>query len=528
MKSNPNRFLWMVIALGWAFDFLFWKKAPGINFALYIVLCLVAGIFLLRTDGHRPTRNTILLVPLIAFFAVITFIRLEPMTVFLSVVLTLFLMGVFALSYLSGRWPAYSLLDYLNGFLRLMGSMIARPLGFSAEVKREAENGEQAEGGARSASRIWPVVRGILIALPIVAIFAALLSSADLVFGQRLEDFIKLFKLEKLPEYIFRLVYILVFAYGIAGVYLHAATQSKDEKLVGEEKPVMPAFLGFTEASIVLGSVVLLFAAFVFVQFQYFFGGQTNIQIDGYTYSEYARRGFGELVTVAFFSLLLILSASGITRRETDAQRRIFSGLGVGIVVLVLVMLVSAFQRLVLYETAYGFSRLRAYTHVFMIWLALLLVAVVALEILRRERMFALAALLASLGFVLSLGIMNVDGFIVRHNVDRAVQGEEFDVSYLTNLSPDAIPALAAAYQTQSLPVPIKEGIGAALACYLPDQSRFEDLPWQSFHFSRATANRILIPLKPELASYQTDDDDWSYLVVTPSGEEYYCNGYRD
>ena len=72
MKSNPNRFLWTVLALGWAFDFLFWEKAPGVNFAIYVVLCLVAGILLLRADGHRPTRNTLLLLPLIAFFAVIT------------------------------------------------------------------------------------------------------------------------------------------------------------------------------------------------------------------------------------------------------------------------------------------------------------------------------------------------------------------------------------------------------------------------------------------------------------------------
>ena len=529
MKSNPTRFWWTMVALGWVFDFLFWKKAPGINFAIYAVLCISVGILVLRADGHHPARKSLFLLPLIAFFAVMTFIRLEPMTVFLSVALTLFFMGLFAISFLGGRWPSYNLLDYLNGFLRLLGSMIARPLGFSAEMKREAaSNGEQGVKG-RGASKVWPVVRGILIALPIVAIFATLLSSADVVFSQRLEDFIELFKLEKLPEYIFRLVYILVGAYALAGVFLHAATQSKDEKLVGEEKSVIPMFLGFTESAIVLGSVTVLFAAFVFIQFQYFFGGQTNIQIDGYTYSEYARRGFGELVTVAFFSLLLILSASSVTRRETEIQRRIFSGLEIGIVVLVVVMLVSAFQRLVLYETAYGFSRLRTYTHVFMLWLALLLVAVVALEIVHRERAFALAALVASLGFTLSLGLMNVDGFIVRQNVDRAVQGEEFDATYLAGLSTDAVPALAAAYQTQSLPVSVKEGVGAALACYGSNQNRDGDsLPWQSFHFSRANATRILSSLQTELKEYQMDNGDRSYVALTPSGEEVRCTTFWD
>ena len=56
---------------------------------------------------------------------------------------------------------------------------------------------------------------------------------------------------------------------------------------------------------------------------------------------------------------------------------------------LVIVMLISAYQRLVLYEMAYGFSRLRTYTHVFMIWLGLLLITVVILEITRRERVAA-------------------------------------------------------------------------------------------------------------------------------------------
>lgn len=530
MKSNPTRFWWTVVALGWVFDFLFWKKAPGINFALYVTLCLVTGVLLLRADGYRPTRNTQLLLPLIAVFALMTFIRREPMTVFLSVALTLFFMGLFAISFLGGRWPAYNLLDYLNGFLRLLGSMIARPLRFSPEAKRAVSYEEEQDDIKKSStSQVWPMVRGILIALPIVAIFASLLSSADMVFGQRLEDFIELFKLEKLPEYIFRLVYILMFAYALAGTFLHAALQSRDEKLVGEEKPLVPPFLGFTEAAIVLGSVVALFAAFVFIQFQYFFGGQVNIQIDGYTYSEYARRGFGELVTVAFFSLLLILSASGVTRRETQIQRRVFSGLGIGIVVLVLVMLMSAFQRLLLYETAYGFSRLRTYTHVFILWLALLLVAVVVLEILHRERAFAMAAVIASLGFSLSLGIINVDGFIVRQNVDRTVQGEEFDAAYVTGLSTDAIPALAAAYRTQPLHVSVHEGVGAALACYAANQNLdTRPVPWQSFHFSRAKAAHILTSLEADLDQYQTEDGEWSYSVVSPSGKEYFCNTYRD
>ena len=107
-----------------------------------------------------------------------TFFRLEPMTVFLSVLMTIFLMGVFAITYLGGRWMHYGLLDYLFGYFRLFGSMIARPLGFAAEVKRD-----QPEGSPKRNSQLWPILRGIVIALPVVAIFASILASADVVFA---------------------------------------------------------------------------------------------------------------------------------------------------------------------------------------------------------------------------------------------------------------------------------------------------------------------------------------------------------
>ena len=371
MKSNPNR-LWLVaVALGWAFDFLFWKHAPGVNFAIYVVLCLAGGMYLLLgVEKTRPARDALWLLIPILFFAAVTFVRAEPLTAFLAHFLTLFLLGVFVITYLGERWIWYGLWDYVTSFLKLGGNMLVKPLTFSAEVRKESA--ERGDPPKRSA---WPVVRGLIIALPIVAIFAALLSSADAVFEKGLHDFLYALSLDNLPELIFRLCYILVGAYLLAGVFLHAATQSKDETLLNGQKSVLGQFLGFTESAIVLGSVAILFVSFVVVQFQYFFGGQANIHIDGYTFSEYARRGFGELVAVAFFSLLLILGFGAVTRRETETQRKTFSALSVGIVALVLVMLVSAYRRLVLYETAYGFSELRAYTHVFMLWLALLLVA---------------------------------------------------------------------------------------------------------------------------------------------------------
>jgi len=521
MQKRPH-ILWLAaIFLGWAFDFLFWKHSPALAFAIYVVLCLAGGFIVLYIDGKKPSPKSLLLLLPILFFSAITFIRQEPFTVFLSVFLTLFWLAALALTYSGGRWLEYALSDYLGGFIRLAGSALSRPVGFISETRRQ----RAAAGTPGGLRRVWPVLRGVLIALPTLVVFSALLSSADLVFAQRLDDFIQLFRLEKLSEYIFRAIYILLGAYLLAGIFLHAALKSQEENVTSPDKPLVPAFLGFTESTIVLGSVVALFAVFVGIQFQYFFGGQANINLEGYTYSEYARRGFGELVAVAFFSLLLFLGLSGITRRASPVQRWSFSGLGIALVVLVGVMLFSAFQRLALYEAAYGFSRLRAYTHFFMFWLGLLLAVVVVLDILRRTRLFANAALLAAIGFAVTLSLLNVDAFIVRQNVARAVEGEDLDVGYLATLSADSVPALVDLYQSPSLSDATQHAVGAALACIAADGQRtvsWED--WRSFHLADYWGGAALESVQGELDGYAINDEVWPNIVTAPDGLKYSCS----
>lgn len=526
MKKNPN-VLWITaLILGWLFDFLFWKQSIGINFAIYVILCLVSGLFILSWAKQYPARGTLWLIAPFLFFVTVTFIRTEPMTVFLGIFFSLFLLGIFAISFLGGRWLNYSLADYCAGFINLAGSMIARPLLFKSEITRE----EKESGATSSKVNIWPIVRGLVIALPILAIFAALLSSADAVFNDKLSSLIKLFfNLDNLPEYLFRLFYILFFSYILAGTILHAGSKSRDEKLLGENKPYISQFLGFTETTIILGSVIVLFSGFVIIQFQYFFGGHAYLGVRGITDSEYARQGFGELAAVAILSLMMILGLSTITRRDTRVQSRVYSGFCVVIVGLVLVILDSAYQRLLLNELAHGFFRLRTYSHVFYIWIGILFIAVVILEILHRERAFALAAVLASLGFAVSLSLLNVDSFTVTQSVLRAAHGNYLNVPDIVSLSTDSVPALVDEYMILSLPASTHNAIGAILVCRLNANTSIEDqnIDWRSFNYSNWAANEALKKAKPLLIGYKINVKSFPYRVYAPGASGYFeCQNY--
>jgi len=138
--------------LGWSFDFLFWKKSPGISFSIFIFLCLLAGISLLSASGLRPARNSLLLLPPVGFLAVMVFVRLEPMTVFLTVSMVLFLLALFAVTYLGGRWPWYSLPDYIVRFFDLALSFFAGGLKCVLATWRQPPK-ENASGNMR---RFWP------------------------------------------------------------------------------------------------------------------------------------------------------------------------------------------------------------------------------------------------------------------------------------------------------------------------------------------------------------------------------------
>ncbi len=521
MNQHPNRLWIVVLLLGWAFDFLFWKMSVGINFALFSTLCLLGGFYILHSTGHYPAHKSLwLLLPYVSF-VIITFIRAEPLTIFLAYSITIVSVVLLAGTYLGGRWMQYGMLDYLNKFIRFVESLIARPRDFFNQIRKE-----RAERGVTGKNPlVGSIVRGTFIAFPIVAIFASLLASADLVFNQKLIDFLDLFNFDNLGETTLRLVYVAICAYFLAGIFLHAATQSRDEKLLGEDKPVIKPFLGFVESTIILGSVALLFLAFVVIQFQYFFGGQENIGVAGYTYSQYARRGFNELVTVAFFSLLLILGLSGLARRENEPQRRTYSGLSVAIVVFVMVILVSAYQRLSLAIDWHGFSRLRLYPRVFLIWVGILLVAVVVLEVFRKERYFAFAFVLASFGFAVSLTFVNVDAAIVRHNIPRVLQGKNLNVPHLASLSTDALPALVDMYLSPSWPVETHEGIGAILRCYSVSGtfSYYSVKDWRSLNFSYWMANEAMKKVQDSLEEYRVSMKGYQYFVRTPGNVLYEC-----
>jgi hypothetical protein len=305
----------------------------------------------------------------------------------------------------------------------------------------------------------------------------------------------------------------------VLGALVIALEKTSDRKLIGVDQPLVKPFLGFTEAAVILVLVDLLFAVFVAIQFVYLFGGGVNIAAAGYTYAEYARRGFGELVFLVVLSLGLILTLSTVTLRSK--RRGWFNVLSVVLIGFVSVMLVSALKRLLLYENAFGFTRLRTYTHIAIIWLALLFGAFVIVLLSNQLRRFASISAAAAVGFAITLNLVNIDAFIVRQNFNRMQATDKIDHSYLIGLTDDALPGIMNLLaETDS---DLQAMILPELECRL-EQMRERELGWQSFHVGRDRALRLLESLEDNMLgpyfAYQTRWGHWEVLV---KGESLYC-----
>ncbi len=529
MNKNTSRYILTGILIAWAVDFFFIKKQFGIAFSIWILLAIGSLFILSILEKRKPHPLSFVLAGLSLVLSTASFLRKEPFTQTMSAFGSLGLLMLLTMTFTNGHWLSFRLLDYVIRGLRWVISILATSWQCIFQRNNSENTTTEAEKEAPLQTKknsLWPIVRGILLAIPFVLILASLLAAADPIFEEKLFNILDIFKIENITEYFFRIINVLLMAYIFIGVLIQAIHPKTVEEKPNPNTSSINKFLGSLEASIVLGSIIVLFASFLIIQFRYFFGGEANINETGYTYSEYARRGFGELITVAMLSLGIYYFFHSITKLETKGLKRRFTILSILIFLQVLVMLVSSYQRLVLYEQAYGFSRLRTYSHLFLPWIAVLILVVMILELLQKQGRFALSLLIFATGFVATCILYNIDGSIARQNIQRATisdqEGYALDFYYISELSADAVPVILDGFLANNPAT--KDLLGADLACRYAKIQNSKEPGWQGFNFSTQNAKNLLEQNQKYWVKYPILDGEIEYQKeVEVNGEPYFC-----
>ena len=291
---------------------------------------------------------------------------------------------------------------------------------------------------ARAVARI--AVGGAVLALVPLVVFGALFISADEVFATIVGDLVRI----DLEGFGSHLVVIAVLSWLACG-YLVGASAGTRLEGIRRLKPGRST-LGIAEVATALGLVDLLFLGFVIVQFRYLFGGDSWVEVTpGLTYAAYAREGFFQLVVAVALAIGWLLTAHTLLGERSLRARATFGGLAGAHLLLLMVVVASAIQRMRAYQTAYGLTELRVVVTAVLVWLTVIVVWFGVTVLGGRRDRFAFGGLVTAFLLVGVLQFINPAGLVARHNLDRmAAQSVEVDVEHLASLGSDAAPILIA------------------------------------------------------------------------------------
>ncbi|MFL5350434.1 MAG: DUF4153 domain-containing protein [Hyalangium sp.] len=430
----PRPMFVAALATGLIADLLLDADRWGVSFPLVVVALLGALLVLGGREGWQRARpNAWLAVPLLVFSGFVA-VRASPWLMALNVLASAVLLLLLTHFWAAGRVQRLGLGGYpLTVFFSAVNFLIYPPA-----VARDAVD---LRGVRQHVPRLMPFVRGLLFALPVLAVFAVLLQSADVAFASAMDRVLSVPLGEMFESALTRTVGVGFCACVAAGVFGHALRRRGAREWGEAEAPPAKARLGIIEALMLVLSVDALFLVFAGFQVAYLFIGGATSPAPGYSYAEYARHGFFQLVWVSALTLALIMALARWTRRESRGAELAFRVGSTGTVALSLVILASAMKRMAFYEAAFGYTHLRLYTHVFMYALGAVL-SWRAVTLWWRPERFAIGVFLTALGSVLAINLVNPDAFIARSNLELHVSSGVFDMEYLSELSTDAVPAL--------------------------------------------------------------------------------------
>ncbi|NLS84433.1 MAG: DUF4173 domain-containing protein [Ruminococcaceae bacterium] len=164
---------------------------------------------------------------------------------------------------------------------------------------------------------------------------------------------------------------------------------------------------------IVLGGLAALYVLFIAVQSKSLFSAFSGRLYGTQIYSEYAREGFFSLCRVAVVNAAMLFAAD-LFAKAPRSESKVLRVFNIAISALTLLLLASAFAKMIMYVGAYGFTQRRILTLWFMAVLAVLFVGIIIWQFVNFSPIRVAACSGAALFCVLTM--CNIDALVNNYN----------------------------------------------------------------------------------------------------------------
>lgn len=422
MRSNFGFFGGISMIFGTFFALLFYKAGTGINVFLYTLLLVSLLILISKKLSATVKTGTKYYYAGAILLALSSTLTSSYVLQFLNIIGILLLLDLSLLHqfYEDRSW------DFTRHFFRMIGlvfqsiASIGMPfvdcIGFMKHTKLFKND------------KTRNVFLGIVISLPFLLLVTTLLSSADLLFGKMTKNVVDtIFSAD-----IFAILFMVVFGFLACYCIICGAIGKVG---LPEKKAGIKA-----DASIAITFMTLLllvYAVFCTIQIAYLFANGVFVLPEEFTFAEYARRGFFELLTVTVVNVGLILLCKSFFQ-----ESKVLRGIITCFTLCTYILIASATYRMILYIGAYHLTFLRLFVLLSLLIITLVLTGILIAEYKKSFPLFAYCVVVTSVCYIL-FSFSKPDHFIASYLMEHVDVLDKTDVAYLVyDLSLDAAPVV--------------------------------------------------------------------------------------
>ena len=419
----------------------------GLGATLYIVLYVISVLVYAKLKAVKLNNESIILSILMILLAI-------SFTVFYNYSLSIFMQMAmnFMLIYLpvtvfnkliKSETSALILYDYINAlvFIPIHNATSFWLCMFSKRGKSTSST---------KTKYFLHIFLGLLIGTPFIMIVIFLLSSADATFKNIFDN---LFNFDiSIPKNIGTLIWSLPMAtYLYALIYGSSIEDNSKSFNIDKFNKTMDNAASIPRLSLYTVNAVIccFYILFIGIQAIYFIDILGGSLPADFTYSDYARRGFFELLAVALINIVFIAVAKIFSvKNENNKYMRIHILLNS---ILTLLLISVAFAKMYLYISTYGLTTLRIIPSVFMIFLCFVFAFIIMGEFKKNFPVTKLSFYAGNILFVL-LCLANIDAVVARYNLNAYMNGNlpHYDIYDLRESDMAAMPIIYKAWKNSS------------------------------------------------------------------------------
>ena len=398
---------------------LFWKQDLGISVLLFTIPIIWITTKLLK--GNIKNKKALLIsIPIIVLSS--TYFIFDNLTFYLINIVLIpilyLIMVIWAISDFQIKSIIYKIILMIFEPLNYIGDVIRAVLKEFNPKEKDEQIGEKKEKNN--------IFKAVCFTGTIALIVIGLLCSADNEFAKIFSTIFKDINIFNVSELTGRIIIIIIAFFYFAGFFMNMLDKEnglkefeKDEKAEKKESYTIRMMITVLN---------LVYLVFCFTQIKVLFTEQ-NIK-----YSEFARKGFFQLMIVSLINIVMILKANNKNLKETEKQEKYKKTMCIVMVIFTLIIIISAFARMTLYQQNYGYTRLRILVDYTLITEIILLIPTI-IYILKNKidlikTYFVIIITMYCLG-----NFINIDKIIMKNNFNRYKETGYIDLNYLMEMN---------------------------------------------------------------------------------------------